>query len=175
MRILRTVSVRSLTNYKNSGHNTHGGFGATYPAGSARNETVKKFKKEDSLIIPPSVVFLVLIAHIRPHIVINDRIRRVFIMGPQITEGVVLRVFWGPPPLAAPCALPASIITAAVSARSRLPLPIRSHLTVPVVKKTKKSFLLFGIKRFAQSWLSRPRRKVQYDTCMDFGNMFREG
>ena len=67
-------------------------------------------------LLPPSVV-LKLILDLRPDVFIPLRIQRgVFVYGPQITEGIVLRLFRAPRfTIAAPCGMPAAGFTAAAA------------------------------------------------------------
>jgi hypothetical protein len=58
-----------------------------------------------------SVVVLALIVHIRPYIIVARSVQDIFLMRPQITEGVVLRIVQVPPLIvAAPCAMPVNSV-----------------------------------------------------------------
>jgi hypothetical protein len=66
-----------------------------------------------------SVIFIVLIAQVRPHILVTGRMQDIFIVRPQVTKGIVIRVLTAPPVIiAAPGGMPVRDIDAAVSRRN---------------------------------------------------------
>jgi hypothetical protein len=104
--------------------------------------TAGKSETKDRPTAPLSDIVLVFFLDLRPYEFITVRVRRFrfFIRRPQITEGVVLRLFFAPPPvIAAPCGLPVSGLTTAahcwnplaschpISPRSTALLKIKSH------------------------------------------------
>lgn len=80
-------------------------------------EEKKVHGREGSL---PLSVVLILVLHLRPYVFITVRNHgRLFVHGPQIAEGIVLRFFPDQlPVIAAPCCMPAPGITAAVPCRN---------------------------------------------------------
>jgi hypothetical protein len=101
-----------------------------------------KKRYKDRPTAPPSVVFIVLIAQVRPHVLVTGSIQDIFIMRPQIPEGVVPRDLPVPPLIvAAPGAVPVADIPAAVPRRVFLASHPFSHPTTSLLKLKIQSFL----------------------------------